>query len=234
MEHVFVHLASQSKLPRLRKLWFAPFYLHKNLITRIDALGTAASQGKDTRIVVKMNSLTDEALIHSLMRAGLQGVRIDLIVRGACMLPAQMLPLCPSSSASWRSPLGHSTLAGPAQDEAASGVRPGVIRARGIVDQRLEVRLRPGEPEHGSDRLERSFRAEEDRALRRNAESEGSRRPFEELAQPAVMSGVEVGFDHRSRQQTEAGDQPAAEDAAHLGAAGLRAAWRLLQSTCGA
>ena len=90
MEHVFVHLASQSKLPRLRKLWFAPFYLHKNLITRIDALGTAASQGKDTRIVVKMNSLTDEALIHSLMRAGLQGVRIDLIVRGACMLPAQV------------------------------------------------------------------------------------------------------------------------------------------------
>jgi polyphosphate kinase len=90
MEHVFVHLASQSKLPPLRKLWFAPFYLHKNLIARIDALGVAASHGKDTRIVVKMNSLTDEALIHSLMRAGRLGVKIDLIVRGACMLPAQV------------------------------------------------------------------------------------------------------------------------------------------------
>jgi polyphosphate kinase len=39
-------------------------------------LGAAASRGKaPTRIVAKMNSLTDEALIHSLMRAGRQGVQ---------------------------------------------------------------------------------------------------------------------------------------------------------------
>jgi polyphosphate kinase len=90
MEHVFVHLASQSKLPPLRKLWFAPFHLHRNLINRIDALGLAANRGVETRIVVKMNSLTDDALIQSLMRAGNKGVKIDLIVRGACMLPAQV------------------------------------------------------------------------------------------------------------------------------------------------
>ena len=90
MEHVFVHLASQSKLPALRKLWFAPFHLHRNLIDRIDTLGLAAGRGLDARIVVKMNSLTDDALIQSLMRAGRKGVRIDLIVRGACMLPAQV------------------------------------------------------------------------------------------------------------------------------------------------
>jgi polyphosphate kinase len=90
MEHVFVHLASQSKLPSLRKLWFAPFHLHRNMIARIDALGLAAVRGVDARIVVKMNALTDDALIQSLMRAGRKGVRIDLIVRGACMLPAQV------------------------------------------------------------------------------------------------------------------------------------------------
>ncbi len=90
MEQVFVHLASQSKLPPLRKLWMAPFQLHRNLIAKIDALGAAAAKGRDTRIVVKMNALTDEALVRSLMRAGRQGVRIDLIVRGACMLPAQV------------------------------------------------------------------------------------------------------------------------------------------------
>lgn len=90
MEHVFVHLASHSKLPKLRKVWMAPFYLHRNLIAKIDALGVAAGKGESTRIVAKMNSLTDEALIHSLMRAGQQGVKIDLIVRGACMLPAQV------------------------------------------------------------------------------------------------------------------------------------------------
>ncbi|MBX9816715.1 MAG: polyphosphate kinase 1 [Burkholderiaceae bacterium] len=90
MEHVFVHLASQSKLPRLSKMWMAPFHLHRNLVAKIDALGDAASRGVSTRIVAKMNSLTDEALIRSLMRAGEQGVQIDLIVRGACMLPAQV------------------------------------------------------------------------------------------------------------------------------------------------
>lgn len=90
MEHVFVHLASQSKLPRLSKLWMAPFHLHRNLVAKIDALGDAAARGESTRIVAKMNSLTDEALIRSLMRAGAQGVQIDLIVRGACMLPAQV------------------------------------------------------------------------------------------------------------------------------------------------
>lgn len=90
MEHVFVHLASQSKLPRLRKLWMAPFHLQRNLVAKIDALAQAAARGKDTRIVAKMNALTDDALIRSLMRAGQRGVKIDLIVRGACMLPAQV------------------------------------------------------------------------------------------------------------------------------------------------
>lgn len=90
MEHVFVHLASQSKLPRLAKLWLAPFYLHKNLVAKIQALGQSAVKGGHARIVAKMNSLTDDLLIRALMTAGQQGVKIDLIVRGACMLPAQV------------------------------------------------------------------------------------------------------------------------------------------------
>eukprot|EP01032_Pedospumella_encystans_P016447 gene16447-18769_t len=81
---------SLIKLPRLSKLWLAPFQLHRNLVAKIDALGDAAGGGESTRIVAKMNSLTDEALIRSLMRAGALGVQIDLIVRGACMLPAQV------------------------------------------------------------------------------------------------------------------------------------------------
>ena len=90
MEHVFVHLAGQSRLPKLRKLWMAPFHLQRELIAKIDSLALAASRGQSARIVAKMNSLTDEALIRSLMHAGKQGVQIDLIVRGACMLPAQV------------------------------------------------------------------------------------------------------------------------------------------------
>jgi polyphosphate kinase len=90
MDNVFVHLASQSKLPKLHHLLLAPFQLHRRLIEKIDALGNAAAKGKDTRIVAKMNALTDEALMLALVRAGQRGVKIDLIIRGACMLPAQV------------------------------------------------------------------------------------------------------------------------------------------------
>jgi polyphosphate kinase len=60
------------------------------MIEKIDALGQVALGGKDTRIVAKMNALTDEALMLALVKAGQCGVKIDLIVRGACMLPAQV------------------------------------------------------------------------------------------------------------------------------------------------
>jgi len=90
IENVFVHLASQCRLPRLQRLLLAPFHLQRKLVEQIDALGEAATQGKDTRIVVKMNALTDEALILALVRAGQRGVKIDLIVRGACMLWPQI------------------------------------------------------------------------------------------------------------------------------------------------
>lgn len=88
IDNVFVHLASQSKLPRLNRLLVAPFQLHRKLIEKVDLLAEAAAQGKEARIVAKMNALTDEGLMLALVRAGQSGVRIDLVVRGACMLPA--------------------------------------------------------------------------------------------------------------------------------------------------
>ena len=90
MDSVFVHLASQSRLPKLNHLLLAPLHLQRKLIEKIDALGDAAAAGKKTRIVAKMNALTDEDLMLALVRAGQRGVKIDLIVRGACMLPAQV------------------------------------------------------------------------------------------------------------------------------------------------
>ena len=90
IDNVFVHLAGQSRLPKLHRLWLAPLQLQRKLIEQIDALGEAAARGNDTRIIAKMNALTDENLMLALVRAGQRGVKIDLIVRGACMLPAQV------------------------------------------------------------------------------------------------------------------------------------------------
>ncbi len=88
VEHVFVHLAGQSRLPRLNRLWLAPFNLQRRLLDKIQSLGEASTAGRPARLVAKMNALTDEVLIRALIAAGQQGVKIDLIVRGACMLPA--------------------------------------------------------------------------------------------------------------------------------------------------
>ena len=90
VENIFVHMAGQSRLPRLNLAWLAPFHLHRKLIEKIDSMAEAAAVGTAARIVVKTNALTDDALMQALIRAGQRGVKIDLIVRGACMLPAQV------------------------------------------------------------------------------------------------------------------------------------------------
>ena len=90
MDNVFNHLASQNRLPRMRRLLVAPFHLHRRMLEKIDQVGLAAARGEGGRIVAKMNALTDEALVRALVLAGLRGARIDLIVRGACILPPQL------------------------------------------------------------------------------------------------------------------------------------------------
>jgi polyphosphate kinase len=88
MEQVFLHLASQNRLPKLHKAMIAPFHLHKGMLERIDATIAAAKKGQEARIILKMNALTDEPLARALAHASQQGVQIDVIVRGACILPA--------------------------------------------------------------------------------------------------------------------------------------------------
>ncbi|KQT07666.1 polyphosphate kinase 1 [Ramlibacter sp. Leaf400] len=88
VDAIFVHLASQTRLPRLNQALMAPFHLHRRMIEKIDVLGEAAARGLEARIVLKMNSLTDEPLMLALVRAARRGARVDLIVRGACLLPA--------------------------------------------------------------------------------------------------------------------------------------------------
>lgn len=89
MDQVFFQLASQTRLTKLNHLWVAPFQLQQQLIAMIDQVAAAAKRGESTRIILKMNSLTDELLARALIKAGMDGVDIDLIVRGSCILPAQ-------------------------------------------------------------------------------------------------------------------------------------------------
>lgn len=87
MEYLFRHIASQVKLPRLHKLLVAPFNLHTQMLAKLRAAELAAKAGKPARVILKMNALTDEMLVKAMVKAGRAGVEIDLILRGACILP---------------------------------------------------------------------------------------------------------------------------------------------------
>jgi polyphosphate kinase len=84
---VFQQLASLGKTRPLKQLLQAPFTLHKQMLRLVEQVAQAAREGKPARIVAKINALTDVPLIDALIAAGQAGASIDLIVRGACMLP---------------------------------------------------------------------------------------------------------------------------------------------------
>jgi len=88
VEQMFQHLASQSRLQELKVLVAAPFALHRHLMERVHEVEAAARAGRPARIVLKLNALTDEPLALALAAAARAGAAIDLIVRGACILPA--------------------------------------------------------------------------------------------------------------------------------------------------
>ena len=84
---VFQQLASLGRTRPLRAMLQAPFTLHKQMLAQVARVAEAAAAGRPARIVVKINALTDVPLIEALVAAARAGADIDLIVRGACMLP---------------------------------------------------------------------------------------------------------------------------------------------------
>jgi polyphosphate kinase len=84
---VFQQLASLVKVRQPRHLLTAPFVLHRRLLRHLQQVAAAATAGRRARVVVKVNALTDVALIEALVAAAQAGAEVDLIVRGACMLP---------------------------------------------------------------------------------------------------------------------------------------------------
>lgn len=67
-------------------LLVAPINLRKSLIKLIQRETAHAKAGRPARIIAKVNSLTDLAVVRALYAASAAGVSIDLIVRGICML----------------------------------------------------------------------------------------------------------------------------------------------------
>ena len=83
---VFQQITGMGKKIHPNLLIHAPFNLRKSLIKLIAAEKLAALEGKPARILAKLNSLTDPAIIKELYAASQAGVQIDLIVRGISCL----------------------------------------------------------------------------------------------------------------------------------------------------
>jgi len=86
IHNIFLQLTSLGKVAKLDKMLQSPFTLHNELLNKIDNEINLATQGKPARIIAKVNALTERQVIHSLYRASIAGVEIDLIIRGICDL----------------------------------------------------------------------------------------------------------------------------------------------------
>ena len=77
----------KNEIPHsFKKLVPAPTKLHRRIINLIETEIAAAKEGKTARIVGKVNTLVDHAVVEKLYTASQAGVKVDLIVRGACAL----------------------------------------------------------------------------------------------------------------------------------------------------
>jgi len=83
---LFNVLTGYSQEDSYAKLVVAPHELRRKFIALIRREAENKKAGKPARIIAKMNSLTDEAIIEELYAASNAGVQIDLIVRGVCAL----------------------------------------------------------------------------------------------------------------------------------------------------
>ncbi len=86
VNEVFISLTSLAKPRKLQHLWVAPFDLQRELVRAIRNETRIAREGGVGQIIAKMNALLDDSIIEALYEASQAGVKIELIVRGACSL----------------------------------------------------------------------------------------------------------------------------------------------------
>ena len=85
---VFNALAKGETVHETRRLLVAPHCLQNKVLAMMDDEIRRARAGEEAYIGVKINSLTDKAIIDKLIEASCAGVKVDLVVRGICCLIA--------------------------------------------------------------------------------------------------------------------------------------------------
>jgi polyphosphate kinase len=86
LTELFNMLTGYTQPRGFNHLLVAPTDLRDGLVERIRRETDHARSGRPARLIAKMNSLVDAAVIEELYAASQAGVEIDLIVRGICCL----------------------------------------------------------------------------------------------------------------------------------------------------
>jgi polyphosphate kinase len=84
--NLFNLLTGICQFQGMKQLIVAPFDLHRRLLELIRHETENARRALPARIIAKVNSLAERELIEALYEASQAGVKIDLIVRGVCVL----------------------------------------------------------------------------------------------------------------------------------------------------
>ncbi|MFR9620102.1 MAG: polyphosphate kinase 1 [Rikenellaceae bacterium] len=85
---VFDFLENTHNHPTFKQLLVSPYYMRDDIADLINIEIKAAKRGKKAYFRAKFNSLTDEKMIRLLYKASQAGVKVRLLVRGACCLQA--------------------------------------------------------------------------------------------------------------------------------------------------
>lgn len=83
---VFNFLSVNYKIKKYKHLIVSPHYTFSALIRLIEQEIAHKMQGKQARIRLKLNNITNYKIISKLYEASRAGVQIDMIVRGVCCL----------------------------------------------------------------------------------------------------------------------------------------------------
>ena len=86
VSEVFNYLTGYSSQKEFRSLLVAPIQLRTRLSELIAREGEHARAGREARIIIKVNAITDDQMIRVLYKAAQAGVSIDLIVARICSL----------------------------------------------------------------------------------------------------------------------------------------------------
>ncbi len=90
LSKVFEFYENNFKIQSFKHLLVAPFFMRKELINLINKEILIAKKKRPAEITLKMNSLVDKEMIAKLYEASRAGVKITLIIRGACSLVTEM------------------------------------------------------------------------------------------------------------------------------------------------